>query len=166
VQVKAAPIDNNGVWGTELTMSSVRTGHTATLLSSGNVLLAGGAATANTVTGTAQIYSSSNGSLSPAGGTGLGTPRADHQAVLLSSGVVLVVGGDDRAAPPISSASGEFYDPQTDKFFAGPTMLTARKQFVAVPLTASSSLSGSMLIAGGTGLSSATTTPAEILILP
>ena len=85
---------------------------------------------------------------------------------LLSSGLVLVLGGDDRASIPTSFATSEFYDPGTDKFFLGPSLLTARKQFVAVPLTASTSLSGTLFIAGGTGATAAVTTPAEAMIVP
>jgi hypothetical protein len=161
-QIRAAPIGTNSSWDSEKTMGSVRTGHSATLLANGKVLLAGGAtAVANTVTPSADIYDPGAGNFSAAGGTGLTTARADHGAVLLSSGLVLVLGGDDRASSPTSFASSEFYDPGTDKFFLGPSLLTARKQFVAV-----SSSSGTLFIAGGTGATAAVTTPAEAMILP
>jgi len=164
-QVRAAPIDTNSVWGSEKTMGSVRTGHSATLLANGKVLLAGGASAVNTVTPSADIYDPGTGNFT-AVGSGLATPRADHAAVLLSSGLVLVLGGDDRASTPTSFATSEFYDPGTDKFFLGPSLLTARKQFVAVPLTASTSLSGTLFIAAGTGAAAAATTPAEAMIVP
>jgi hypothetical protein len=166
-QVRAAPIDTNSPWGSEKTMGSVRTAHSATLLANGKVLLAGGAtAVANTVTPSADIYDPGTGNFTAAGGAGLATARADHAAVLLSSGLVLVLGGDDQALTPTSFATSEFYDQGTDKFFLGPSLLTARKQFVAVPLTASTSLSGTLFIAGGTGATAAVTTPAEAMIVP
>ncbi len=165
-QVRAAPIETDSSWGTENTMGSARTGHSATLLGSGKVLLAGGAtAVANTVTPSADVYDPGTDAFTAAG-SGLTTARADHAAVLLSSGVVLVIGGNDRASTPTSFATSEFYDPGTDKFFLGPSLLTARKQFVAVPLTAATSLSGALFIAGGTGGTAAVTTPAEAMILP
>jgi len=165
-QVRAAPVGTNSPWSSEKTMGSVRTSHSATLLANGKVLLAGGAtAAANTVTPSADIYDPGTGNFT-AVGSGLATARADHAAVLLSSGLVLVLGGDDRGSTPTSFATSEFYDAATDKFFLGPSLLTARKQFVAVSLTASTSLSGTLFIAGGTGATAAVSTPAEAMILP
>jgi hypothetical protein len=165
-QVKAVPIDT-GAWGTEKSLAGglARGKHTATLLANGNVLLVGGELDSTTVKSSAELYNTSGGTFATAGGTGLTTARADHQAVLLSSGLALLLGGRNGDSSATFKSS-EFYDPARDAFFAGSDMLNLRKQFLAVPLTAQPGLSGVLFIAGGTGLSSATTTPTEAMILP
>ncbi len=88
---------------------------TATLLTSGKVLLVGGpSALALT---TAEIFD-------PASGTSLypGLPlvgRQGHAATLLPDGRVLIVGGQNATG---NLSTTEFYDPATATFSAGPTM--------------------------------------------
>jgi len=66
-------------------MLSTRAKHTATLLPSGMVLLAGGA------TPTAELYNPPAGSFSTTGS--METQRSSHSATLLPNGKVLVIGG-------------------------------------------------------------------------
>jgi hypothetical protein len=67
-------------------MGVSRYAQTATLLSNGMVLVAGGADS------TAELYDSSTGSFSPTGGMEIG--RRGHTATLLQDGTVLFSGGD------------------------------------------------------------------------
>jgi hypothetical protein len=71
-----------------------RGGSTATLLSDGTVLVAGGGGS------TAELYDPVTGTFSPTGGMEIG--RAGHSATLLPGGMVLVAGGGSRF--PLASA--------------------------------------------------------------
>lgn len=185
VQIYGAPFDANATPNAEFTMQAARTSHTATLLQNGKVMLVGGAPTATTVANTTEIYTPSGSEHSGTNGTfastnlpSLTTARADQAAVLLQNGMVLVLGGDDRAGHSFGSAAAtagnEVYDVGNNVFFAGPNMLNARDQFFAVPLSSAAfnsdgqigtgGLSGELLVGGGTG--STSPTPTEALILP
>ena len=65
-------------------MGQARASHTATLLSNGTVLMAGGSDS------TAELYDPFTGSFSPTGG--MATGRTRHSATLLQNGKVLVAG--------------------------------------------------------------------------
>ncbi|MEO6969667.1 MAG: kelch repeat-containing protein [Chthoniobacterales bacterium] len=79
--------------------------HTATLLSSGQVLVAGGVNPSGFIV-SAELYDPATGSWSATGS--LATARAYHTATLLPSGQVLVAGGE---AGGLALASAELYDP-------------------------------------------------------
>ena len=68
-------------------MAAARTFHTATLLPSGKVLVAGGGGENST----AEIYDPATGSFSTTSGMEIG--RSGHTATLLPNGSVLVAGG-------------------------------------------------------------------------
>ena len=68
-------------------MAEARSFHTATLLPSGNVLVAGG----GVENSTAELYDPATGSFSNTGGMEIG--RSGHTATLLPNGSVLVAGG-------------------------------------------------------------------------
>jgi hypothetical protein len=68
-------------------MAEARSLHTATLLPSGNALVAGG----GSENSTAELYDPATGSFSITGGMEIG--RSGHTATLLSNGSVLVAGG-------------------------------------------------------------------------
>ncbi len=128
-----------------------REGLTATVLSDGRVLIAGGT---DYVSGfysiaVASIFDPQTGSLTP---TGSMTPRRQgHSAVLLGSGQVLVVGGtpphDDRHSVNVA----ELYDPATGTFRATGS-LTVPRTDPAVSLL----FDGRVLVAGGYQMTSAT----------
>ena len=80
-------------------MAEARTLHTATLLPSGKVLVAGG----GDENSTAEVYDPATGSFGITGGMAIG--RSGHTATLLSNGSVLVVGGGIFAG----LASAELY---------------------------------------------------------
>src|SRR5262249_59369045 len=90
--------------------------HTATLLLTGQVLIAGGA------TATAELYDPGAGVFTATGG--MASSRRGHTATLLNSGLVLVTGGVDGNGLP--SASAEIYNPGTGQFTPIPGITTAR----------------------------------------
>ena len=76
-------------WVTTGSLGAARFAHTATLLSSGKVLVAGGRN--SSYLSSAELYDPATGSWSSTGS--LGTARADHTATLLPNGKVLVAAG-------------------------------------------------------------------------
>jgi hypothetical protein len=133
-----------GVFSTTGNMKANRGGHSATLLASGKVLLAGGADQDPTGTGlaSAELYDPGAGSFTPTTGSMM-VGRFLHTATLLQSGKVLIVGGVLRStSDPVATA--EIYDPATDIFSPAGTMATAREQHTATLLA-----DGTVLIIGG-----------------
>jgi hypothetical protein len=121
-------------------MAQVRTGHTATLLSDGRVLIVGGT-TDMTLLASAELYDPATGKFSPTGSMAL--PRYGATATLLRDGRVLVAGGQDNLTALTYLASAELYDPATGKF--SPTGSMALPRYGA---TATLLLDGRVLIAG------------------
>ena len=118
-------------------------GHTATLLSSGQVLIAGGG---NCNSGcldfkTAELYDPNSGSFSPTPGN-LATPYVGGAAILLTSNKVLIAGGTSDGSTLNSLA--ELYDPATGSFTQSGAMVNPRSSFTATLLQ-----NGNVLIAGG-----------------
>src|SRR5580765_1615590 len=82
---------------------------TATLLTNGQVLLAGGGGDPIFQTlASAEIYDPATHAWSPV--ASMSTPRLAHSAVLLPNGKVLVAGGSNNDT---NLASAELYDPST-----------------------------------------------------
>jgi hypothetical protein len=95
-----------GVFRSTGSMSSPRLFHTATLLASGKVLIAGGVSDPyESLETPAQVYDPDEGTFAAIGS--LTTPRARHTATLLTSGEVLIAGGDGGGSLP----SAELYTP-------------------------------------------------------
>jgi hypothetical protein len=92
-------------------MSTVRTGYTATLLGNGKVLVAGGWVPGTGPLLTAELFDPATGTFSATGS--MGTARSSHTATLLNNGTVLVTGGTDSN---VVFASAELYDPAAGKF--------------------------------------------------
>jgi hypothetical protein len=82
-------------------MRTARVYHTATLLSDGRVLVAGGG------DATAELYDPATATFSSTGS--MAVARSSHTATLLSDGRVLVAGGADNNAGALASA--ELYQP-------------------------------------------------------
>src|SRR6266446_4497897 len=85
-----------------------RTGHAATVLANGRVLITGGRDSAGTFVATAEIFDPAT-QTSIAIGV-LNTARVNQTATLLADGRVLIAGGTD-ATGPLTSA--EIFDPST-----------------------------------------------------
>jgi hypothetical protein len=88
-------------------MAYARIGHSATLLSDGKVLIAGGLGADpvtfdDVTTFAAELFDSATGLFSRTGS--MVSARTSHTAVLLSDGTVLVVGGCDQIECSLSSA--------------------------------------------------------------
>lgn len=107
-------------------LSVPRESHTATLLDDGRILVVGGhrgRREAMEVYPTAELYDPRTGRFEPAGR--MTTPRHKHDAVRLSDGRVLVLGGADRT-DRLHFASTEIYHPATGSFSGGPSMTATR----------------------------------------
>jgi Galactose oxidase, central domain len=140
----AAVAQTPGTFTSTGNMTAMRSLHTATLLPSGKVLLAGGSDGQSNV-GSAELYDPSTRTFTATGS--MTTPRAEHTATLLANGKVLITGGgqslDTGFSIPLSSA--EIYDPATEAFSSTGNMSIARAFHTATLLA-----NGKVLIAGGT----------------
>lgn len=105
-------------------MNVARISHTATLLSNGEVLVAGGGTSSLGYLASAELYDSSSSSWTLTGT--MTTARQGHQAVLLRSGEVLVAGGVNASG---TLASAELYDPSKRVWTPTGSMKTARSNF-------------------------------------
>jgi hypothetical protein len=122
-------------------MSGARSGHAATLLLDGQVLVAGG------LDASAELYDPASGTFTVTGS--MTVARARHTATLLNNaalpnyGKVLIAGGDQYHS---GATSAELYDPATGTFTATGNMTGAvlRDTFTATLLN-----TGKVLVAGG-----------------
>ena len=132
-----------GTWSATGSLATVRCTHTATLLSNGKVLVAGGSPDdSGTALSSCEIYDyTAGGSWSAAGS--LATARDRHTATLLPSGNVLVAGGENTSG---ILASAEIYNPGTNSWSAAGSLATARFFHTATLLP-----NGLVLVTGGAG---------------
>jgi hypothetical protein len=142
-----------GVFTYTGSLDTARTGHTATLLNNGLVLIAGGYNhdLTNMYLDDAELYNPATGTFTATGS--LNTARANHTATLLNDGTVLIAGGG-IASSPYYITSAEVYNPATGTFTPTGSLNTARQIHTATLL--SNSL---VLIAGGQGAYSGGTYP-------
>jgi Bacterial Ig-like domain (group 2) len=139
----------------------VKYDHTATLLSTGEVLLAGGFGDGFDCLGAgagnvAELYDPVAGLFNQTGN--MVALRGGQTATLLANGKVLVAGGADQDPTGTGSASAEVYDPGTGTFTQTGSMAVGRFRHTATLLQ-----NGKVLIIGGVLLSSSNpTSTAEV----
>jgi len=121
------------------TMLEPRSGHTATLLPNGKVLIAGGMRRNQDFYSSAELYDPATGKFQFTGE--MHQRRVGHVAVLLRSGKVLIAGGWVGGG---GTDTAELYDPATGKFALISRMTARRGQPTATLLS-----DGNVLIAGG-----------------
>jgi len=121
-------------------MLQPRSGHTATLLANGKVLVVGGMRRNQDFYKTAELYDPATGKFQTTGEMSVG--RVGHVAVLLRSGEVLIAGGWIGGHDTTDEV--ELYDPATGKFTVISKMTTRRARPSATMLA-----NGNVLIAGG-----------------
>lgn len=129
-------------------MVTARSNHTATLLVSGNVLVAGGIGASGAAIADAELFRPNFSNFSSA--SKMNASRAYHTATLLQNGKVLISGGVDKNNHVL--AQSELYDPATGMFTATGNMSTGRVYHSATLL-----MSGKVLIAGGSAVADLTT---------
>lgn len=119
-------------------------GYSATLLQTGNVLVAGGDSTGKT----AEIYIPATGTFAATGS--MSASMSGPTGTLLPNGMVLVAGGSKSACcPSVCTSSAELYDAGTGAFSATASMTAPRCYHTATLLP-----SGMVLVAGGQPASS------------
>jgi hypothetical protein len=125
-------------------MTIARYGHSATLLNTGQVLIAGGGPSFLLPTATAELYDPTHGTFTPTGR--MTTPRIFHSASLLPDGKVLIAGGDTLSGENIlrGLTAAEVYDPSTGTFTATSEMIHGRECTKAHALS-----NGKVLLSGG-----------------
>jgi len=119
-------------------MSTTRSGHTATLLMNGKVLVAGG------TDASAELFDPTTGTFAPTGI--MSTTRYGATATLLVNGKVLIVGGYGLGVSELPRLkTAELYDPFTDTVSPTGNMALPRVLHAATLLD-----DGKVLVTGGT----------------
>jgi N-acetylneuraminic acid mutarotase len=101
--------DGPDVWVPTGSITTARDNATATPLANGEVLVAGGTASADESLATADLYHPATGTFVPTGS--MNNARSSATAIRLGYGAVLMAGGYSYSTGPLSSA--ELYDPTT-----------------------------------------------------
>ena len=131
-----------GLWSPAGDLATGRYDHTATLLGSGKVLVAGGFGSfAVGSLASAEIYDPSTNAWSPAGV--MATDRYWHRATMLPGGRVLVTGGASNISPS-GLAVAELYDPGANSWSAAADMAVDRYLHASTLLA-----DGRVLVTGG-----------------
>jgi len=128
-------------------LASVRDDHRATTLADGRVLVTGGQDASGRSLDTAEILDDETAPAFRLLASKMGSHRADHEAVRLPSGQVLVLGGEDDpgdGSGDVLLLTVDVFDPATETFTAMPPLGTARDDHRALRL-----LDGRVLVTGG-----------------
>jgi hypothetical protein len=121
---------STGVFTLTGSLNIKRQFHTATLLNSGHVLLAGGMINGQATIG-AELYDPTPGSFSVTGS--MSTARSYQTATLLGNGFVLVAGGTTQLNTGVINTA-DLYDSSTGVFGQTGNMVTGRYGAAAAPL--------------------------------
>jgi hypothetical protein len=128
-------------------MTTTRCQHTATLLTDGTVLLAGGQNTSGTTLASAEIYTPSSASFAATGS--MNSSRIEHTATSLADGTVLVAGGFGNCGSGANACNtAEVYSPSQHTFTLTGNMTTARAYQTATMI-----YNGDILMTGGEDMS-------------
>jgi hypothetical protein len=136
-------LGSSNTWSPTGSMTTARSGHTATLLANGEVLVAGGGNATGFLT-SAELYNPATGKWTATGR--MTTARASHTATLLPNGEVLVSGGVSNGSSPWAPSctpSAELYNPSTGQWTTTGSMTKPRATHTATLLD-----DGSVLVAG------------------
>ncbi len=125
-------------------LNTARYQHTATLLTNGQVLVAGGSGSSAPLAST-ELYNPSTEKWTTT--NSLNTARYQHTATLLTNGQVLVTGGSSASSP---LASTELFNPASGTWTTMGSLTAARYGHTATLLT-----NGQVLVTGGFGASGA-----------
>jgi Zn-dependent metalloprotease len=143
------PAANGGIGAFTATgnLAAARHAHSATRLSDGRVLIAGGFDAAIHTIASAEVFDPATGAFNPTGAMTIS--RSSHTATGLPGGKVLVAGGVTApTGPALALASAELYDPAagggTGGFTATASLATPRHSHSATLLA-----NGKVLVAGG-----------------
>ena len=143
-----------GIWSAT---GSLTTGgrvlHTASYLTGGKILIAGGW-NGSAALSSAEIYDPATGSFSPTGS--MTTARAYHRSWVLFDGRVLITGGFDSSGAPIASA--ETYNPATGIFSATAGPMAAARSDHRMNIVGD----GKILVTGGFGAGGVELATAEL----
>jgi hypothetical protein len=124
-------------------MTTPRSGHTATLLTNGKILIAGGVGVGWSFLPSAELYDIEKKTFTATGS--MTTARESHTATLLKSGNVLITGGHKGRRSDIEIyASAEIYYPISEAFKRTSGMGIIRHKHDACALA-----DGSVLVSGG-----------------
>lgn len=134
----------SGLFSLTGSMVAGRELHTATMMSNGKVLIAGGEDARGYAVARAETYDPGMSAFVPTGSMGVG--RYGHTATALPGGDVLIAGGEriDEDGFDIALSSTEIYNPATGRFHPTGSMRVARKHHTATVLR-----DGQVLLAGG-----------------
>jgi hypothetical protein len=137
------PTNEGFVVATPSAMNVARSGHTASLLADGKVLIAGGQNSQNsgaTTVSSAEIYDPASNSFGAVLASSMNQPRFRHTATVLSDGRVLLVGGagSNKSVDLFSHANNTF------------TTATGSLQQQRTAHTATLLSDGTLLLVGGT----------------
>lgn len=136
-------------------LATARADHTATLLRSGKVLIAGGTADGTTGLATAELFDPATGSFKATAGS-MTSARSYHTATLLADGRVLIAGGSADGITGLATA--ELFDPVAETFSAIASPMTVTRYVHTATLLPG----GKVLIAGGYDASYASVAAAEL----
>lgn len=134
-----------GAWKFVTPMSTCRVSASASVLASGDVLLAGGTGCDGNAQASAEIYRPASGDWAPA--ASMAQPRWGQSATTLADGRILVAGGRSSPIgfePERVLASAEIYDPVRNTWAPAAPMHVGRVLHAAGVLS-----SGEVIVAGG-----------------
>ena len=150
-----------GKWTLTGSMTTPRFLHTATLLASGRVLVAGAEHAPDAILDSAELFDPNTGTWTATGS--MHHARTQNVAAMLPDGKVLVAGGSGPVSPTSATphdllASAELYDPATSAWTETGSLITKRSFVTLVASLAD----GRVMVVGGDGPGDPVLASAEI----